>query len=108
MVNILLCCNEGMSTSFLVKKMQEVAVENGLKVAIRAVSEPNIDTESKEADVILLGPQIAFMRDIIAERLGPRIPIQAINAEDFGRLNASKILKEGLTLIRENRMNEEK
>lgn len=103
MTNILLCCNEGMSTSFLVKKMQEVADQNGLKVHIWAVSEPRVDTESKEADVVLLGPQIAFMQDTIAERLGTRIPVQAINAEDFGRLNATKILKEGLTLIRENR-----
>ncbi|OFP18267.1 PTS sugar transporter subunit IIB [Enterococcus sp. HMSC066C04] len=103
MVNILLCCNEGMSTSFLVKKMQEVADTNGLKVKIWAVSEPKVDTESKEADIVLLGPQIAFMRDTIAERLGTRIPVQAINAEDFGRLNANKILKETLMLIRENR-----
>lgn len=107
MVNILLCCNEGMSTSFLVKKMQQVAEENGLKVRIWAVSEPKVDTESKEADVVLLGPQIAFMRDTIAERLGTRIPVQAINAEDFGRLNATNVLKTGLTLIRENRKQQE-
>jgi cellobiose-specific phosphotransferase system component IIB len=48
------------------------------------------------------------MRDTIAERLGTRIPVQAINAEDFGRLNASKILKEGLLLIRENRAKQDK
>ena len=47
MANILLCCNEGMSTSFLVKKMQQVADDNGLKVKIWAVSEPKVDTESK-------------------------------------------------------------
>lgn len=103
MANILLCCNEGMSTSFLVKKMQKVADDNGLKVNIWAVSEPRVDLESKEADIVLLGPQIAFMQDTIAKRLGARIPVQAINAEDFGRLNASKILKEGLLSIRENR-----
>lgn len=108
MANILLCCNEGMSTSFLVKKMQQVADDNGLKVKIWALSEPKVDTESKSADIVLLGPQIAFMRDTIAERLGTRIPVQAINAEDFGRLNASKILKEGLLLIRENRAKQDK
>ncbi len=105
MTNILLCCNEGMSTSFLVKKMQQVANENGLKVNIWAVSEPKVDTESQTADIVLLGPQIAFMRDTIAKRLGTRIPVQAINAEDFGRLNAAKILKEGLMMIRQNRQN---
>ncbi|EPH94639.1 lichenan-specific phosphotransferase enzyme IIB component family protein [Enterococcus faecalis 13-SD-W-01] len=85
--------------------MQQVANENGLKVNIWAVSEPKVDTESQTADIVLLGPQIAFMRDTIAKRLGTRIPVQAINAEDFGRLNAAKILKEGLMMIRQNRQN---
>lgn len=106
MANILLCCNEGMSTSFLVKKMQDVADSNGLKVKIWAVSEPNVDIESLKADIVLLGPQLAFMRDTIADRLGTRIPIEAINAEDFGRINAAKVLKDALILIRENRNKE--
>lgn len=103
MTNILLCCNEGMSTSFLVKKMQEIAEANGLKVNIWAVSEPKVDSESEKADVVLLGPQIAFLKNTIAERLGTRIPVEAIDSEDFGRINAGKVLKDALTLIREHR-----
>ncbi|MBC1921661.1 PTS sugar transporter subunit IIB [Listeria grayi] len=103
MTNILLCCNEGMSTSFLVKKMQEIADANGLKVNIWAVSEPKVDSESEKADVVLLGPQIAFLKNTIAERLGTRIPVEAIDSEDFGRINAGKVLKDALTLIREHR-----
>lgn len=103
MTNILLCCNEGMSTSFLVKKMQEIADANGLKVNIWAVSEPKVDSESEKADVVLLGPQIAFLKNTIAERLETRIPVEAIDSEDFGRINAGKVLKDALTLIREHR-----
>lgn len=103
MTNILLCCNEGMSTSFLVKKMQEIADANGLKVNIWAVSEPKVDSESEKADVVLLGPQIAFLKNTIAERLGTRIPVEAIDSEDFGRISAGKVLKDALTLIREHR-----
>ncbi|MCQ9210304.1 PTS sugar transporter subunit IIB [Granulicatella seriolae] len=105
MVNILLCCNEGMSTSFLVKKMQDIATKNQLKVRIWAVSEPKVDTESLEADVVLLGPQIAFLEEAITKRLGGRIPVETISAEDFGRINASTILKRALTLVRENKKN---
>ncbi|GAB2027421.1 PTS sugar transporter subunit IIB [Lactovum odontotermitis] len=101
--NILLVCNEGMSTSYLVKKMQDIASENKLKVNIKAIGEPHVDEESKTADVILLGPQIAFMRDAIHGRIGDRIPVEPINPEDFGRINAANVLKTALTLIRENR-----
>ncbi|SJZ56049.1 PTS system, cellobiose-specific IIB component [Pilibacter termitis] len=103
MVNILLCCNEGMSTSFLVKKMQEVADKNSLKVKIWAVSEPRVDTESEEADVVMLGPQIAFLEGKIQERLNNRVPVEAISAEDFGRINGAAVLKRALTLVKNHR-----
>lgn len=101
--NILLCCNEGMSTSFLVNKMQKVAQENKLDVKIWAVAEPRVDAESDAADVVLLGPQLAFLEGKITERIGEKVPVQAISAEDFGRVNAAAVLKQGLKLIRERR-----
>lgn len=101
--NILLCCNEGMSTSFLVNKMQKVTKENKLDVKIWAVAEPRVDTESDAADVVLLGSQLAFLEDKITERLGEKVPVKAISAEDFGRVNASAVLKQALTLVRERR-----
>lgn len=104
--NILLVCNEGMSTSYLVKKMQDVAKENQINVNIKAIAEPHVDEESKTADVILLGPQISFMRNAIHARIGDRIPIEPINPEDFGRINAANVLKTALTLIRKNRQKE--
>ena len=35
-MHIVLCCNQGMSTSMLVKKMREAAVKNGVDVQIDA------------------------------------------------------------------------
>lgn len=101
--NILLCCNEGMSTSFLVNKMQKVAADNKLDVKIWAVAEPRVDTESDTADVVLLGPQLAFLEDKITERIGEKVPVKAISAEDFGRVNAPAVLKQALNLVRERR-----
>ena len=101
--NILLCCNEGMSTSFLVKKKKKVAADNKLDVKIWAVAEPRVDTESDTADVVLLGPQLAFLEDKITERIGEKVPVKAISAEDFGRVNAPAVLKQALNLVRERR-----
>ncbi len=36
MKKIMLCCSSGMSTSLLVKKMQEEALKRGLETEIRA------------------------------------------------------------------------
>lgn len=101
--NILLCCNEGMSTSFLVNKMQKLAEENKLDVKIWAVAEPRVDSESDAADVVLLGPQLAFMEEKITERIGEKVPVKAISAEDFGRVNAGAVLKQAFALVRERR-----
>ena len=35
-MHIVLCCNQGMSTSMLVKKMREAAAKNGVDVQIDA------------------------------------------------------------------------
>ncbi|MGO2315667.1 MAG: PTS sugar transporter subunit IIB, partial [Pseudolactococcus laudensis] len=64
---------------------------------------PRVDTESDAADVVLLGSQLAFLEDKITERLGEKVPVKAISAEDFGRVNASAVLKQALTLVRERR-----
>jgi PTS system cellobiose-specific IIB component len=92
-----------MSTSYLVKKMQEIAEKNSLKVNIKAIAEPHVDEESKSADIVLLGPQISFLRDAIVKRIGEKTPVVAINSEDFGRINAGKILKDTLIAIRESK-----
>lgn len=56
MVNILLCCSAGMSTSLMVSKMQSNAEERGIEATIWAVPEAEAEANAEKADVILLGP----------------------------------------------------
>ena len=55
MKNILLACSAGMSTSLLVKKMEEVAKLKGIEVNIWAVSQDKAMKEIEKADVLLIG-----------------------------------------------------
>ena len=56
-MNIYLVCNAGMSTSILVKKMQEAAAAKSLSdVHIEAFSVEVLDQRAADADVVLLGP----------------------------------------------------
>ena len=56
MKKILLCCAAGMSTSMLVKKMQQAAEEHSLETMINAISISDIEEHLPEYDVVLLGP----------------------------------------------------
>lgn len=101
MKNILLICNEGMSTGYLCNKMNEVAQAQGILVRARAVPESALEGHYKEVDVIMVGPQIKYLLGSIRQRVGNSVPVDAINPVDFGRTNAKAVLDHALSLIKE-------
>jgi len=100
MKKILLVCNAGMSTSMLVQKMQKVAVEKGIEVTLDAIPSTDLSGCWQSADVILLGPQIGFMKDSVKDTVENKIPVEVINMIDYGRMNADKVLTVALDLIK--------
>lgn len=103
MKHILLACSSGMSTSLLVSKMRKIAEEKDIEVEIWAVSQDKASKEMKRADVLLIGPQMRFMKkklDKVAEEVG--IPIDIINSVAYGRVDGEAVLKKALELINEN------
>ena len=69
-MNIYLVCNAGMSTSILVKKMQDAAKNQEFDVNIEAFSVEILDEKVDSADVILLGPQIRHMLPDVKKMVG--------------------------------------
>ena len=53
-------CSEGMSTSILVKRMQATAQEIGYDCSIDACPIAAAAKNGRDADIILLGPQVRF------------------------------------------------
>ena len=100
MKNILLACNAGMSTSLLVQKMQAEAKAQGLEVAIQANPLNKALEKVDTADVLLLGPQIAYAKKDAEAAAGDK-PVAVIAMVDYGRMNAKKILADALALIGE-------
>ncbi|GAA0740645.1 PTS sugar transporter subunit IIB [Clostridium oceanicum] len=100
MKNILLVCNAGMSTSVLVKKMQKVAEEKGVDATIWATSEAEIENEWRKADVILLGPQIRFLKGDIEKIVDGKVNVEAIDFMTYGAMNGEKVLELALSLIK--------
>lgn len=92
MKNIVLLCNMGMSTGMMVKKMKEEAAKEGYQYEINAYSVEQLDKVSKDADCILIGPQIKFkLQEIKSKCEG--IPVKDISMMDYGMMNGAAVLK---------------
>ena len=99
---IMLVCSAGMSTSLLVTKMQKAAEAKGIDSDIFAVSASDADNNLANKDVLLLGPQVRFMKADFEKRLEPKgIPLDVINMADYGMMNGEKVLDQAITLIGE-------
>ena len=91
MKKIVLLCNQGMSTSALVAKMREVIERNNLDYQVNAYSVDSAETEAKDADVILLGPQIRYKKNEV-KNLFPDKPVETIEMSIYGMLDGKKVV----------------
>lgn len=98
MKKILLVCSAGMSTSFLVTKMEKSSKDKGVETKIWAVGEADSEEAIKEADVVLLGPQVRHLLSKIKEMAGST-PVEAIDMTLYGTMNGEKVLERALELI---------
>ncbi|WP_086314409.1 hypothetical protein A5821_001976 [Enterococcus sp. 7F3_DIV0205] len=82
-------------TGLLVTKMNNLARTNNLGATIQAYSVSKIDEKGKEADRILLCPELSYAKEEIKRKF-PEIPVTVISKKEYAALNAEKILKEAL------------
>ena len=100
MVNITLICAGGFSTSMLMNKMKEAATKKGVDVEIRAMAESNFEKFDGPTDVLLLGPQIAFLENDFKEKyISSNIKVGVIDISDYGMMNGEKVLNNALSLM---------
>ncbi len=99
MVNILLVCSAGMSTSMLVQKMQDSANSKGIEAKIWAVGDAQSTDESKTADVILLGPQVRYLKNNMIKKVDNKIPVDVIDMRVYGSMDGESALNAALELI---------
>lgn len=98
MKKILLVCSAGMSTSIVVKKMEEAAKKKGIEAKIWAVGDAQAKDNVDEADVVMLGPQVKFLLDKM-KGLAGETPVEVIDMKDYGMMNGEAILDKALSII---------
>jgi len=93
MNKIILCCMAGMSTSMLVTKMKQAAVEANIDCEINAVSADQVKANLKGTTAVLLGPQIRHKLPEIKKICDEEsVPCDLINMMDYGAMNGKKVL----------------
>ena len=91
--HIYLFCSAGMSTSLLVSKMRAQAEK------YEAFPETLAGEKGQNADVVLLGPQIAYMLPEI-QRLLPNKPVEVIDSLLYGKVDGLGVLKAAVAAIK--------
>ena len=100
MYNIVLLCQYGASTTIVAEKIEQAAKERGIEVVVNAYSASEIDNVIDTASIILLGPQVRFrLKRFQTEYADRNVPIVAMEASDYGRLNGERILDTVLSAL---------
>jgi cellobiose PTS system EIIB component len=99
MINIMLVCSAGMSTSLLVNKMKDHATQQSMEVNIWANSEAEAKSVWEKADIILLGPQVKYLEPKIKEMVQNKIPVAVIDMMSYGTMNGKKVLEDALAKL---------
>lgn len=98
MIHIMLCCASGMSTSLLVEKMKRAAKEQSIEVDIWAVGANEVKANAKNADIVLLGPQVKYAQKRIAKEVNG-IPVENIGMREYGMMNGAAVLQQVLDIL---------
>lgn len=96
-MKILLCCNAGMSSSILVKKIRDAAEKRGMEMTITAVASAAVKDEVGKWDVCLVGPQLMFAVANIKATLG--IPVASIEPRTYAMADGDKALDFAISLL---------
>lgn len=98
-MKIILVCAGGMSTGMLVKRMKEYTDVIGVSAEIDAYGLSELSDHIEKTDVILLGPQIGYQLEEIANKYAP-IPVAVIDMIDYGMMAGEKVFYLAQELIK--------
>lgn len=100
MKKILLACSSGMSTSLLVTKMLEYTKSINEEAEIWAVGQNLAKDEMKNADVVLIGPQMSFLKSELQKEASKyNINVEVIDMVAYGMADGKKVYEQALSLM---------
>lgn len=82
----------GASTSVLCEKIKDEAQKEGVDLDIWATALSMSGDEIGKADIILLGPQIRYMKSKVTKDAEGK-PVEAIDMQTYGKLDGKKVFE---------------
>lgn len=92
-MNVLLLCSQGMSTGMLCDRIAAAAKEDNFDMHVWAASEIKAREHVGKADIILLGPQIRYLKSRI-EQIADGKPVEVIDMMAYGTMNGKKVYED--------------
>ena len=97
-MKILLACSAGMSTSLLEKSIQDYMAANGIEGVCEAHPAEAAKRKYKEFDVLLLGPQVGYMKASFVSLVGD-MPVDVIAPADYAMAKGENVYKTALKMV---------
>lgn len=102
MINVLLICSQGASTSIMCDRIKQEAAKNNKEMDIKAVALAIAPDYISKADIILLGPQIRYMKKKVQQQAGDT-PVLDIEMQTYGMMNGEKVYKQIMEVLHDER-----
>ena len=94
MLKIVFLCLGGISTSFLEENAKKAFEKAGIEAEILAKSATNLDSVVEGVDVVLLAPQVSYIKDdLIAECEKHNVLFADIPFSVYGQMDGEGVLK---------------
>lgn len=93
MKKIVLFCANGFTTAMMAKKLKEAIEKQGLDYDSNAYPYAEIDERGKEADIILLGPQVRYNLKHVQKKF-PDKPAIVLDMQTYAVMDGEKIFKQ--------------
>jgi cellobiose PTS system EIIB component len=100
MLQVLIVCSWGMSTSLLVESMQEAAQARNIALSVEALGAGEYIARMEDCDVVLIAPQIRHLRKGI-EKLAASLdkPVACIEPFHYATMDGQAVLEQVLGMI---------
>ncbi|MDY0393642.1 hypothetical protein RWE15_03290 [Virgibacillus halophilus] len=93
MVQVILSCSSGMSSSLLAKRTQEAAVETSQIITITAMDIALVERHLDEADLVLLGPHLKYKLEELQLKC-QQTQMDLVSKEIYQSFNGRELLKQ--------------
>ena len=97
--NVLLACQNGMSTGIMKKKIEQAAEADGVELHVRAVGLDEITKEAHKVDIVLLAPQVRYAYNSLKNSLEGVTSHMLIDSIDFGTMNGKAVYEKLIAVI---------